>query len=114
VLSFYCQPKLLSSPRLLLDACFIISFGEDGYGLLLITACPIQISPTAMRMMMTATGWVRWRASFFPVLVVEELGSFIFLCWMFRLFGRQRTHIFMQSHGYCSFNTSYLLLFQLI
>jgi hypothetical protein len=102
VLSFYCQPKLPSSPRFLLDACFIIiSFGEDGYGLLLITACPIQISPTAMRMMMTATGWVRWRTSFFPVLVVEEPGSFNLL-WMFHLFGRQRIHIFMQSHGYCS------------
>jgi hypothetical protein len=42
---------------------FACCFGENGF--LLITACPIQISPTAMRMRMTATGWVRWRASFF-------------------------------------------------
>jgi hypothetical protein len=39
---------------------------------------------------------------------------FFSLLWMFHLFSKQRTHIFMKSQGYYSFNSFYLLLFQLI
>jgi hypothetical protein len=70
--SLYCYPKL----PLPLHTCEL---------LITTSACLVQIYPTAMRMMMPATGWVRWRVlSLFWCHLLGSQGitsNFFFICY---------------------------------